>query len=130
LGSTDARLAARFWPGPLSLVFDAPASVAPETHAGRRSIAIRVPAHAVARSLCEAFGGPVTATSANRAGAPPARAAGELGSVGDDPHVLIIDGGEVPGGAPSTIVDARARPPLLVREGAISWTRVLESLQE
>jgi tRNA threonylcarbamoyl adenosine modification protein (Sua5/YciO/YrdC/YwlC family) len=71
LGSTDARLAARFWPGPLSLIFDAPAGIAPEAHAGRRSIAIRVPGHAVARSLCEAFGAPVTATSANRAGGRP-----------------------------------------------------------
>jgi L-threonylcarbamoyladenylate synthase len=129
MGSTDARLAARFWPGPLSLVFDAPASLAPEVHAGRRSIAIRVPGHAVARSLCEAFGAPVTATSANRTGEPPARQAGDLGRLADDPHLLIVDGA-APGGAPSTIVDARGSWPVLVRDGAIAWERVLESLQE
>jgi L-threonylcarbamoyladenylate synthase len=130
LGSTDARLAARFWPGPLSLIFDAPAGIAPEAHAGRRSIAIRVPGHAVARSLCEAFGAPVTATSANRAGEPPAREAGDLGSLADDPRMLIVDGGAAPGGAPSTIVDTRGHRPVLVRDGAIGWERVLESLQE
>jgi L-threonylcarbamoyladenylate synthase len=129
MGSTGARLAARFWPGPLSLIFDAPASVAPEVHAGRRSIAIRVPGHTIARSLCEAFGAPVTATSANRTGEPPARAAVDLGRLADDPHVLILDGA-APGGAPSTIVDARGSRPVLVRDGAIAWERVLESLQE
>ncbi len=130
LGPTGARLAARFWPGPLSLVLDAPAAIAPEAHAGRRSVAIRVPGHAIARSLCEAFGAPVTATSANRTGDPPAREATGLGSLADDLRVLTVDGGAAPGGAPSTIVDARGPRPVLVRDGAIAWERVLESLQE
>ena len=51
----NARLAARFWPGPLSLVLDAPLAVASLVHGGRRSIAIRVPAHPVARRLCLAW---------------------------------------------------------------------------
>jgi L-threonylcarbamoyladenylate synthase len=125
LDPTSDRLAARFWPGPLSLVLNAPASITPGVHAGRRSIAIRVPAHPVARSLCEAFGAPLTATSANRSGEPPAWNVAGLGLLADDPRVLIIDAGEAPGGAPSTIVDARGARPMLVREGAISWERVL-----
>ena len=129
LGSATARLAAAFWPGPLSLVFDAPASVSVAVHGGSRTVAIRVPDHPVARALAEAWGAPVTATSANRTGAPPASDATALGAIALDPQILVIDAGPTPGGAPSTIVDARGRAPTLVREGAIAWDRVLESLQ-
>lgn len=130
LGPSGARLAARFWPGPLSLIVDAPPSIAAEVHGGRRTIAVRVPAHPIARELCAAFGGLLTATSANRTGDPPASDAGALQYIAADPRVLLIDGGPTAGGAPSTIVDARDGTPTLVRAGAIAWERVLESLQE
>jgi L-threonylcarbamoyladenylate synthase len=128
-GSQAARLAATFWPGPLSLVFDAPAAISVAVHGGSRTLAIRVPDHPVARALAEAWGGPLTATSANRTGADPASEAGALGSIGDDPNVCVVDAGPTAGGAPSTIVDARGPRLTLVREGAIAWTRVLESLK-
>ncbi|MFI5177299.1 MAG: L-threonylcarbamoyladenylate synthase [Vicinamibacterales bacterium] len=128
LGSLSGRLAATFWPGPLSLVLDAPASFSVAVHGGSRTIAIRVPDHPVARALVEAWGAPLTATSANRTGADPASAPAALGSLGDDPGVLVIDGGRTSGGAASTIVDARGPRLTLVREGAIAWKRVLESL--
>jgi L-threonylcarbamoyladenylate synthase len=130
LGPMAAQLAAEFWPGPLSLVFDAPPTIAVEVHGGRRTIALRVPSHHVAQLLCVAWGGVLTATSANRSGAPPAAAADELGDLADDARLLIIDAGRTQGGAPSTIVDARGGRPLLLREGAIVWSRVLESLKE
>ncbi len=126
LGSAGARLAARFWPGPLSLVVDAPAAVATAVHAGRGTVAIRVPDHPVARALAGAFGGPLTATSANRSGDPPRRLAAAIADLGAD--VFIIDAGETPGGPASTIVDARVAPPRLVRDGAVPWDRVLGSL--
>jgi L-threonylcarbamoyladenylate synthase len=129
LGSSAARLAAAFWPGPLSLVFDAPASVSVAVHGGSRSLAIRVPDHPVARALAEAWGAPVTATSANRTGAPPASDVKALDEIALDPQILVIDAGPTPGGAPSTIVDARGPRLTLVREGAIAWDRVLESLK-
>jgi len=128
LSQLSRRLADQFWPGPLSLVCDAPARVVAAVHAGRRTVAIRVPNHPVARALAAAFGAPVTATSANRSGETSVDCAADLPWVDDD-RVLVIDGGDTTGGAPSTIVDARDRAPLLVREGAIAWDRVLHSLQ-
>jgi L-threonylcarbamoyladenylate synthase len=123
IGATGARLAGHFWPGPLSLLLDAPASVAPEVHAGTGAVAIRVPDHPIARALTDAFGRPVTATSANRSGEPPARDASALATLA--PSLFVIDGGATAGGAPSTIVDARVSPPRLVRAGAVPWDRVL-----
>ena len=129
IGEWGRHLARAFWPGPLSLVLDAPPQVVPEVHGGRRTVAIRVPAHALAVALCEAWRAPLTATSANRSGAPPARRPAELGDLARDDRVLVLDAGECPGGLPSTIVDARQRPPQLVRAGAIAWERVLESVK-
>jgi L-threonylcarbamoyladenylate synthase len=128
LSALAATLADAFWPGPLSLICDAPVSVVPGVHAGLGTVAIRVPAHPVARALAEAWGGPLPATSANRSGQPPAVAAADLAAL-SEPTVLIVDGGRAAGGAPSTIVDARAEPPILVRAGAIAWDRVLHSIQ-
>jgi len=130
LGPMSLRLAATFWPGPLSLVLDAPADLAPEVHGGRGSIAIRVPANRVATMLCAAWGRPLTATSANRSGEPPAASVDGLGDLASDSRLYIVDAGHTAGGAPSTIVDARAHAPILVRAGAIAWDRVLESLKE
>jgi L-threonylcarbamoyladenylate synthase len=131
-GRLDAResvLAAAFWPGPLSIVRDAPAWIVPEVHGGHRTVAIRIPAHLVARRLCEAWGGVLSATSANMSGAPSVDRVAALGAIMQDPRVLVIDAGVTPGGLPSTLVDVRAARPVLLREGAIPWNRVLDFLQ-
>lgn len=128
LDAREAALATAFWPGPLSLVRDAPAWIAPEVHGGHRTVAIRIPAHLVARRLCEAWGGVLTATSANVSGAPAVDRAEALGALGDDARVLVIDAGVTPGGLPSTLVDVRSAQPVLLREGAIAWSRVLDFL--
>jgi L-threonylcarbamoyladenylate synthase len=126
IGPAGARLAQQFWPGPLALLVDAPAAVAAAVHAGTGAVAIRVPDHPVARALTEAYGRPLTATSANRSGQPPAREAMTLAEL--DPSLLVVDAGATAGGAPSTIVDARRSPPRLVRAGAVPWDRVLTFL--
>lgn len=128
LSSREARLAAAFWPGPLSIVRDAPDWMPTEVHAGLRTAAIRVPDHRVARALAEAFGAPIAATSANLSGEPPAQDAMSLGVVGDDARVWVVDGGVTRGGAPSTLVDVRGAQPVCVRDGAVAWSRVLDSL--
>lgn len=123
------RLAARFWPGPLAILIDAAETLAEGVRAPDGSVAVRVPAHAVARALARAAGTPLTATSANRSGAAPAAdARAALAALGAEVDA-IVDAGPARGGAPSTIVDARGAAPRLVREGAIAWTRVLESLR-
>ncbi len=130
LGAAGERLATLFWPGPLSLLCDAPPGVVAVVHAGTGAVAVRVPDHPIARALALVFGGLLTATSANLSGQPPVATPDGLTPLdsGDD-ALLILDGGATPGGAASTIVDARRTPPHLVRAGAIAWDRVLESLQ-
>jgi L-threonylcarbamoyladenylate synthase len=126
-----AALAHRFWPGPLTLVLPlAQVPALPQNlTAGRSNIAVRVPAHPLARALARAAGGVITSTSANRSGEPPVSTADEvLRSIGDR-IALVIDGGPTPGGAPSTIVDVTGAQPRLVRAGSVPWERVLESLQ-
>lgn len=127
LPGSSGRLAMTFWPGPLSLVLDAPSWMTPAVHGGRKTAAVRVPDHGVACALAAAFGRPVTATSANRSGAAPASDAEGLAWLAGDPRVFVIDAGATRGGAPSTIVDARGEDPVCVRAGAIAWERVLTS---
>lgn len=128
LTGTARRLAERFWPGPLSLVVAAPGSIAPAVHGDLGTVAVRVPAHPVARLLAALLDFPVTATSANRSGAPPATTPDEVEAALGAWIAVLVDAGPAPGGPPSTIVDARGPQPVLLREGAVPWTRVLESL--
>jgi L-threonylcarbamoyladenylate synthase len=130
LRGANAQLAADFWPGPLSLVLDAPASIAPAVHGGTQTVAVRVPAHPMARALAEAYGHPLTATSANRSGEPPVEDLAGMATIAGDRRVVVLDGGRTPGGAPSTIVDARVTPVRIIRDGAVPSDRVLRSIHE
>src|SRR5262245_44506635 len=96
-------LAARYWPGPLTLVVAARDDVPREVTGGGATIGVRVPGLVLPRALARAMRGPVTGTSANVSGGPPARTAAELpAALGDgyDALGLVLDGGETPGGAP------------------------------
>jgi len=115
-----ARLAERFWPGPLTLVLPKDPGVPDLATSGLATVGIRVPAHPVARALLEASGVPLAAPSANRFGRiSPTRAehvASELG----DRVPLILDGGPAPVGVESTIVAVEAGGELvLLRPGGI-----------
>ena len=125
----DVRLARAFWPGPLTIVMPARPSISATVLAGGTTVAIRVPSHAVARRLAEAFGFPLTATSANRTGQPPASTGAEVSTAIDVGIDLLIDAGAVAGGLASTIVEIGSSGPRLVRRGAVAWERVLESLE-
>jgi L-threonylcarbamoyladenylate synthase len=127
-GPRELRLAAEFWPGPLSIVVPASPAVSSVALGGGTTVAIRVPAHAIARALAAAFGFCVTATSANPSHLPPAESADRVAAMLGEVD-LLIDGGSTAGGAPSTIVSLGGEAPVLVRAGAIAWDRVLKSLQ-
>jgi L-threonylcarbamoyladenylate synthase len=127
-GPRELRLAAAFWPGPLSVVVPALPAVSRLALGGRSTVAIRVPAHAIARALAARLGFCVTATSANPSHVPPAESAERVAELLGEVDFLI-DGGPTAGGAPSTIVSFEEERPVLVRDGAIAWDRVLKSLR-
>ena len=122
-------LAERFWPGPLTILLEADPRLVPLIHHRSGTVAVRVPAHAVARGLARAVKHPVTATSANRSGAPPPTTAAAVIAALHDHVSVVLDAGPTPGGMPSTIVDATRTLPVLVRQGAVPWDRVLELLR-
>lgn len=122
------RLASAFWPGPVSLVLDAQSNLSRRVCGGGDTVAVRVPDHPVARGLAAALGYPVTATSANRSGEPPASSAVDILQTIGSGLAMLLDGGDVAGGFPSTIIDARGPDPFLLRAGQVSWDRVLQSL--
>jgi L-threonylcarbamoyladenylate synthase len=127
-GAREIRLAAAFWPGPLAIVVPARGALSRALLGGGSTIAIRVPAHPVARALAAAFGACITATSANVSGASPATTAVEAAALGDRVDA-VVDAGAAPGGPASTIVQLADDGPRLVRAGAVAWERVLESLE-
>ena len=124
-----ARLAKAFWPGPLTLVLPKAAGcpVADLATAGLDTIAVRVPAHKVARDILAAFGKPVVAPSANRSGhVSPTRAEhveADLGGRID----LIVDGGATPVGVESTIVACLGEP-VLLRPGGLPRAAIERAL--
>jgi L-threonylcarbamoyladenylate synthase len=128
MNAAAERLAARWWPGPLTVVIPARPILAREMLAGGSTVGVRIPDHPVAVALARAAGFCVTATSANRSGAPAVSTAGAVTEA--LPEIdAVLDGGPAPGGAPSTIVNASARDLALVRAGAVPWDRVLRSFE-
>ena len=118
------RAVDRLMPGPVTLVFLASELFSRELTAGTGKVAIRVPEHAVAAGLARAFGGPVTATSANLSGLPGLTSPDDVASALGGGIDLILDGGCTPGGPPSTIVDVTSDPPGLLREGNVKKSRI------
>ena len=113
------RLAAAFWPGPLTLVLAAAPEVPEEVTSGTGTVAVRVPSLLLARDLSGAAG-PLVSTSANRSGLPPPLTCAEAVRQVGPAAALALDGG--PGtAAPSTIVDLTGAEPRLLRAGAVDW---------
>jgi L-threonylcarbamoyladenylate synthase len=118
------QFVATFWPGQLTVILpsrdEMPDAVTGHDELGRRTVAVRIPDHAQARSLIERAGGAVAATSANRSGYVPGLTANEVaGQLG--PSVdLILDGGRAYGGVASTIVELGSTGPHVLRAGSVS----------
>ena len=117
--ATAARLAERFWPGPLTLVLPRRAAVPDVVTGGGSTVAVRVPAHPVALALLRAAALPLAAPSANRSTElSPTRAEHVLRGL-DGRIDLLLDAGPTAGGIESTVVDLTATPPRLLRPGLV-----------
>ncbi len=114
-------LAEAFWPGPLTLVTDLAqtAAVCDLARAGLPSIALRMPAHPVARDLLKTFGAPLVAPSANPSGQISPTTAEHVAADMGNKVDLILDGGACEAGVESTIIDVRGERPLLLRPGSL-----------
>ena len=115
-------LAEAYWPGPLTLVAPIryPAAVCDLARAGLDTVAVRVPAHPLARQLLGAFGGPVVAPSANRSGRPsPTTFADALEETGFA-AAAALDGGDCAVGLESTVIALLDGPPRLLRPGGLT----------
>lgn len=130
-----ATLAARFWPGPLTLVLPGGHGRVPaELRGPEGGIAVRWTSHASVQRLIRAHGEPITSTSANRPGVTPAMTAAEILAQWPDSiargDVLVLDGGRLTPSEPSTVVDCMGRHPRVIRRGAITARELRASVPE
>lgn len=116
----------KFWPGPLTLIFQAKLNLPTLLTAGTGTIGVRQSSHPFARQLLRAFGRPVTATSANISGHAAAADAYEVKAQFGSKLDMIFDGGRTPGTAGSTIIGFKKDKLLLIREGIIPYKEILE----
>ena len=122
------RLIEKFWPGPLTLLLPAKAGISGLLTAKTGKIAVRIPGESFALDLARSLGTPITATSANISGMPPAVNIDDVIRYFGDAIDLIIDCGKTPGGQPSTIVDASGVKVRILRAGAISAEEIFAAL--
>lgn len=133
LPSYANTLAARHWPGPLTLVLPGGARRVPEQLRGPEGgIAVRWTSHEGIQRLIRAYGDPITSTSANLPGVPPAMSAFEVLAQWPDAvargDLRVLDGGRLTPSAPSTVVDCMGRRPRVIRPGAIPARVLRESV--
>jgi L-threonylcarbamoyladenylate synthase len=124
------RAAARFWPGPLTLVLRrrADSGLSMLASAGLDTVAIRAPSHDIAQALLHQAGRPIAAPSANRSGrVSPTEAAHVAEELGDR-VALILDGGRTPVGLESTVLDLSGEAAVLLRPGGVTTEQLTELL--
>jgi L-threonylcarbamoyladenylate synthase len=122
IGYNQKKLLEKLWPRPVSVVLEAKQDIDPLL-APDGKVALRISPNILATSLVEMVG-PITSTSANKSGEAPACTAHEVEDRGLAIDA-ILDGGETPGGKPSTIIDLTTWPPVCLREGAVAFHEIL-----
>jgi L-threonylcarbamoyladenylate synthase len=131
LPSYATNLAARFWPGPLTMVLPGGEKRVPEALRGPEGgIAVRWTSHASLQRLIRAHGDAITSTSANRPGVPPATSASEIREQWGDAlargTLRLLDGGTLQPSPPSTVLDCTGRAPRVIRPGTVPAARLRE----
>ena len=117
---TAWKLAAAFWPGPLTMILEKKDLVPSRTTGGLSTVAVRMPDHPVALALIEAGGGYIAAPSANLSGRPSTTSAEHVRQDLDGRISAIVDGGDGKIGIESTIIDLTVQPPMILRPGYIT----------
>ncbi len=130
-----AHLAARFWPGPLTLVLrGGEGRVPPRLRGPEGGVAVRLTPHPGLRRLLQAYGEPITSTSANRPGVPPAMVASEIVQQWPDEIrrglLHVLDGGRLEPSKPSTVVDCTGRRARVIRPGVLSAQQLRDAVPD
>ena len=120
----------KFWPGPLTLIFEKDDKVPYGTTGGLDTVAVRMPVNEIARQLIRAGGGYVSAPSANTSGRPSPTSAQHVAEDLEGKIEMILDGGSVDIGVESTILDMTVEPPMILRPGAITKEMLEEAIGE
>ena len=113
-------LAERFWPGPLTLVLRRADRIPAVVSAGGNTVALRVPRHDLTTRIIGALGHPITGTSANRSGGPPATTADEVRQAFGDELDLVVGSTSPTAGLASTVLDLSHDAPKILRQGAVT----------
>ena len=122
------KIMERFWPGGVTIIFEANDNLPVNLTASTGKIGIRKPGHPVALALVKAVGVPITGTSANLSGNLGCFCLSDIDPIIAEKVDLIIDAGVLKGGVGSTVVDATGRLPVILREGEISKKEILSAL--
>lgn len=123
------RLAAKFWPGPLTIVLTSRVKYSTWVTHGASTLGVRVTEHTVAQKLAKAAGGVIVSTSANVSGEEPAKSAQGAKEIFGDKVDLILDGGPSPRSESSTVVDLTGEDVWLLRKGPITGEQIMAVLR-
>jgi L-threonylcarbamoyladenylate synthase len=129
MNTAAEKLAAKFWPGPLTMVLPAKVKYNKWVTHGATTLGLRVTEHPVAQKLAKYAGGVIVSTSANISGDEPAKSAKEAREIFGNKVDIIIDGGSSPRSESSTVVDLSGDEVRLLRKGPISGDQIMETLQ-
>ena len=122
------QLMDKFWPGPLTMVFSARKELSLMLTGSTGTVGVRISPHPVAQALLQAYGEPLTATSANRSGGSPAITANEVKQIFGDEIDMVLEGGRTPGKKPSTLITFNGNSIECIREGCFPFSEITQAI--
>lgn len=126
--STAKCIMNNFWPGQITIVFEAKNTISVKITAGTGKIGIRLPEHPVAFSLVKEVNGPITGTSANISGKVGCSAISDLDVQLTEKVDILLNAGQLKGGTGSTVIDVTTPFPTILREGSVSAKNIIAAL--